>query len=230
MPEIHEHKGKHYSRTAIGGCTNCVFSTDGLGLCLAGKPPAFVAKEHKASPCIGDSGPSWEEATVTTKSKATKEPKKPTKPKPATVKPSAPKPEPSLYRAIRERLEAKDRETLHARTVKVVEAVEALLDGVQPVEVSGPLGTLSDALKHAPTPWSLDGLVVDPDPKEPVGKCGWFWDNGDEGVVRFGVGADAEGSSRKYESVENMSWDHFAYIPNFPGAELLKRTTGYEAA
>lgn len=52
----------------------------------------------------------------------------PAKPKPATVKPSAPKPPTSLYKAIRERLEAKDRETLHARTKKAVEAVESLLD------------------------------------------------------------------------------------------------------
>lgn len=50
------------------------------------------------------------------------------KPKPATVKPSAPKAEPSLYKAIRAILEAKDRETLHARTTKAVEAVESLLD------------------------------------------------------------------------------------------------------
>lgn len=52
----------------------------------------------------------------------------PTKPKPALVKPSAPKPEPSLYKAIRERLETKDKETLHARTKKAVEAVESWLD------------------------------------------------------------------------------------------------------
>ena len=51
----------------------------------------------------------------------------PAKPKPATVKPAAPKAEPDLYKAIRERLAAKDRETLHARTTKAVEAVESLI-------------------------------------------------------------------------------------------------------
>lgn len=51
----------------------------------------------------------------------------PVKPKPAAVKPSAPKQPTSLYKAIRERLEAQDRETLHARTQKAVEAVESLI-------------------------------------------------------------------------------------------------------
>ena len=153
------------------------------------------------------------------------EPKMPTKPKPATVKTFSIKPESSLYKAIRERLEAKDRETLHDRTTKAVEHVEAMLFGGVVVDTAE-----AEAPKSSPAPWSLDGLVVDPDPKESVGKCGWFWDAGDHVVVRFGVGADPEDSCRRYNSVEDMSWDHFAYIPNFPGAELLKRTTGYKVA
>lgn len=130
-----------------------------------------------------------------------------------------------LYAAIQARLEAKDRETLHARTKKAVEAVGAMLFGGVVVDTAE-----AEAPKSSPAPWSLDGLVVDPDPKESVGKCGWFWDAGDHGVVRFGVGAGPEDSCRRYNSVEDMSWDHFAYIPNFPGAELLKRTTGYKVA
>lgn len=52
----------------------------------------------------------------------------PAKPKPAAVKlPVTPKQPTSLYKAIRERLETKDRETLHARTKKAVEAVESLI-------------------------------------------------------------------------------------------------------
>lgn len=161
--------------------------------------------------------------------KATKEPKMPAKPKPALVNPVAPKPEPRLYKAIRDRLETKDKETLHARTKKAVEAVEYLLEGVQPAaDVSGPSETVVASVVPTRIPWSLEGLVVDPDPKESIGKVGWFWDAGDCGGVQFGVGADPEHSFRKYQTVEDMSWDHFAYIPNFPGAELLKRTTGYE--
>lgn len=149
--------------------------------------------------------------------------------KPATVKlPVTPKPPTALYKAIQARLEAKDRETLHARTKKAVEAVEDLLEGVQPVEER----TTQNPAPAVPSqiPWGLEGLVVDPDPKESIGKSGWFWDDGDHGVMRFGVGADPEDSCRKYESLEDCSWDHFAYIPNFPGTELLKHTAGYKAA
>lgn len=173
----------------------------------------------------------------------------PTKPKPATVKPSAPKTAPSLYKAIRAILEAKDRETLHARTTKAVEAVEAVIFGNVIVDKHfGPMATREEAQKIAvtlggrlptmeelrgcisPEPeanWSLDGLVVDPG-EEAVGQWGFFWDNGDDTLDRVGI-CESKTDSRYTEGIENLDWDHFAYIPNFPGAELLKRTTGYEA-
>lgn len=148
------------------------------------------------------------------------------KPKPATVKPSAPKAPTSLYKAIRERLEAKDKETLHARTTKAVEAVEALPElggqGVQHVEVVN----VTDIVNQA-APWSLDGLVVDPG-EEAVGQWGFFWDDGSCTLDRVGICAPKTGHGYS-EGIEDVGWDHFAYIPNFPGAELLKRTTGYES-
>jgi hypothetical protein len=146
----------------------------------------------------------------------------PAKPKPATVKlPVTPKAPTSLYKAIHERLAAKDAETLHARTQKAVEAVEALLEGVQPVEER----TIQNPAPA--TPWSLDGLVVDPG-EEAVGQWGFFWDNGADTLDRVGI-CESKTGRRYSEGIENLDWDHFAYIPNFPGAELLKRTTGYEA-
>lgn len=145
----------------------------------------------------------------------------PTKPKPATVKPSAPKTEPSLYKAIRAILEANDRETLHARTVKAAEAVESLLEVAQPVDER----TIQNPAPAAP--WSLDGLVVDPG-EEAVGKWGFFWDNRADTLDRIGI-CESKTGRRYSEGIENLDWDHFAYIPNFPGAELLKATTGYEA-
>ena len=157
----------------------------------------------------------------------------PTKPKPATVKPSAPKAEPSLYKAIRERLETKDRETLHDRTTKAVEAVENLLEGGRSVEVVN-VTNIVDQAASAPAvpsqiPWCLDGLVVDPS-EEAVGQWGFFWDA--ENVPSVGVAKlDALCRSTamyKYQGTCG-NWAHFAYIPDFPGAELLKCTTGYEA-
>lgn len=149
----------------------------------------------------------------------------PTKPKPATVKPSAPKAEPSLYKAIRERLETKDRETLHDRTTKAVEAVENLLEGDQSAEVVNVTNIVNQAAPAPAAPWSLDGLVVDPD-EEAVGQWGFFWDddvgNHPAHVLRRSA------AMYKYQGTCG-NWAHFAYTPNFPGAELLKRTTGYEA-
>ena len=153
----------------------------------------------------------------------------PTKPKPATVKPSVtPKQPTSLYKAIRAILEAKDRETLHARTTKAVEAVENLLEGVQSVEDR----TIQNPTPAVPSqiPWILDGLIVDPG-EEAVGQWGFFWDA--ENVPSVGVAKlDAlcrSAAMYKYQGTCG-NWAHFAYIPDFPGAELLKRTTGYEAA
>ena len=149
----------------------------------------------------------------------------PTKPKPTTVKPSAPKAEPSLYKAIRERLETKDRETLHDRTKKAVEAVEHLLEGTQPVQdVAGP----SEEVVAPVVPFSLDGLVIDPG-EEAVGQWGFFWDKTEAESMLYvqllGVG---DGGYR-YSALGQGDYKHFAYLPNFPGAALLKATTGYEA-
>lgn len=221
MPEIHKHKGKHYSRTATGGCLACAFgSENGLGLCADGTAPKFT-KAPKSNPCFGIIGPAWEEVVAPTQPK---EPKMPEKPKPRPCPPPAPpKAEPSLYKAIRERLEAKDRETLHARTQKAVEAVESLLEGAQPVEER----TIQNPAPAVP--WSLDGLVVDPGEKA-VGEFGLFWD-GERSVVVLGYCSRLiRGQfSLTYYAEDYGGYAHFASLPNFPGAELLKRTTGYEA-
>ena len=161
------------------------------------------------------------------------EPKMPANPKPALVKPTAPKPEPSLYKAIRERLETKDRETLHDRTKKAAEAVENLLEGDQSAEVVNVTNIVNQAAPAPAAPWSLDGLVVDPS-EEAVGQWGFFWDA--ENVPSVGVtkldalcpSAAMFAAMYKYQGTCG-SWAHFAYIPDFPGAELLKCTTGYEA-
>ena len=151
----------------------------------------------------------------------------PTKPKPTTVKPSAPKAEPSLYKAIREHLETKDRETLHARTTKAVEAVENLLESGRSVEVVNVTNIVNQAATAPAAPWSLDGLVVDPG-VEAVGEYGLTWDN--TGWLRFTQckGYNME-LSHPYETPGRNLYEHFAFLPNFPGAELLKRITGYEA-
>ena len=155
----------------------------------------------------------------------------PTKPKPTTVKPSAPKAEPILYKAIREHLETKDRETLHARTTKAVEAVENLLEGIQPAQENAvstvPVTNIVN--QATPTPWSLEGLVVDPG-EEAVGQWGFFWGSAGDVELRFDACDEINsGKVPSYSSKFDGWYRHFAYIPNFPGASLLKATTGYEA-
>ena len=146
-----------------------------------------------------------------------------------TKMPSAPKAEPSLYKAIRERLETKDRETLHDRTTKAVEAVENLLEGDQSAEVVNVTNIVNQAAPAPAAPWSLDGLVVDPD-EEAVGQWGFFWDDEDESRVQVAKLDVLHRSAAMYKYQGTCgSWAHFAYIPDFPGAELLKCTTGYEA-
>ena len=172
----------------------------------------------------------------------------PTKPKPTTVKPSAPKAEPSLYKAIRERLETKDRETLHDRTKKAVEAVEHLLEGIQPAQENAmstvPVTNIVNQAtptamstvpvtnivnQATPTPWSLEGLVVDPG-EEAVGQWGFFWGSAGDVELRFDACDEINsGKVPSYSSKFDGWYRHFAYIPNFPGASLLKATTGYEA-
>ena len=163
--------------------------------------------------------------------KATKEPKMPAKPKPALVKPVAPKLKPSLYKAIRECLETKDKETLHACTKKAVEAVERLLEGIQPAQenAASTVPVTNIVNQATPTPWSLEGLVVDPG-EEAVGQWGFFWDDENESRVQIAK-LDAfypAVAISKYQGTCG-NWLHFAHIPNFPGASLLKATTGYEA-
>jgi len=153
----------------------------------------------------------------------------PTKPKPTTVKPSAPKAEPSLYKAIRERLETKDRETLHARTTKAVEAVENLLEGGRSVEVVNVTNIVDQATSAPAVPWCLDGLVVDPG-EEAVGQWGFFWDNAQDVELRFDVCGGINSDKEPYSSKFDGWYQHFAYIPNFPGAALLKATTGCEVS
>ena len=178
--------------------------------------------------------------------KATKGPKMSAKPKPALVKPEAPKPEPSLYKAIREHLETKDRETLHDRTKKAVEAVEHLLEGgrsVEVVNVTNVTNIVDQATPTAmstvpvtnivnqatPTPWSLEGLVVDPG-EEAVGQWGFFWGSAGDVELRFDACDEINsGKVPSYSSKFDGWYRHFAYIPNFPGASLLKATTSYEA-
>ena len=148
-----------------------------------------------------------------------------TKPKSAktTATPKAPT---SLYNAVRDRLKAQDADTLHARTQKAVEAFESYLGG-KPLESEAtqvPVTSVVD--QAAPAPWSLEGLVVDPDPKESVGKVGIFWDSHDSSF-NLGVSADPEDSCRVYTTTFNEDWDHFAYLPGNQLEELFKRTTGH---
>ena len=152
----------------------------------------------------------------------------PTKPKPTTVKPTAPRAEPSLYKAIRERLETKDRETLHARTTKAVEAVENLLEGGRSVEVINVTNTTNQATPAPAVPWSLDGLVVDPG-VEAVGEYGLAWDSPRWPRLVKCKGYNME-KTYPYEVDCRVMYQHFALIPGFPISELLKCTTGYEAA
>ena len=155
--------------------------------------------------------------------------KKPTK------EPKMPEPKETkspLYAAVRDILEAKDRETLDARTDAKVSAVLEVLEGPTGFPV-GSLGTLSEAIAHevapAPaTPWSLDGLVIDPG-EEAVGQWGWFWDKTEEESGIFGQLLDVGDGNYQYSALGCGDYQHFAYLPNFPGAALLKATTGYEA-
>lgn len=150
-------------------------------------------------------------------------------PKPAK-EPKMPEPKETkspLYTAVRDILEAKDRETLDARTDAKVSAVLGVLEGPTGFSV-GPLGTLSDAIANeaapapvapAQVPWSLDGLVIDPG-GEAVGQWGFFWDTVIESALLFGrFGELVDGCH--YHLVGGTNWKHFAYIPGFPGADLV---------
>jgi hypothetical protein len=198
----------------------------------------------------GKGGQEWcLEHTAMTAPKPTKKPtapkptKKPTAPKP-TKEPKMPEPKETkspLYTAVRDILEAKDRETLDARTYAKVSAVLRVLEGPTGLPV-GPLGTLSEAIAHqavpAPVasvqvPWSLYGLVIDPG-EEAVGQWGWFWDeDGLQVFEAFGqcdkYNPDEADDGCPYSVLKGSVYTHFAYLPNFPGAALLKATTGYEA-
>ncbi len=181
------------------------------------------------------------ECTDTIWVKATKRPsdKKPTAPK-ATKEPKMPEPKETkspLYTTVRDILEAKDRETLDARTDAKVSAVLVVLEGPTGFSV-GPLGTLSEAIAHeaapapvtpAQIPWSLDGLVIDPG-EEAVGQWGFFWESDGTCDPYFSrlTCVDKE-DTWPYTMEDGITYAHFAYIPNFPGAALLKATTGYEA-
>lgn len=160
-------------------------------------------------------------------------------PKPAK-EPKMPEPKETkspLYTAVRDILEAKDRETLDARTDAKVSAVLGVLEGPTGFSV-GPLGTLSEAISReaapapvapAQVPWSLDGLVIDPG-AEAVGQWGWFWCDEKELELHFDMCEAVDADVAPY-SANCAGWfTHFAYLLNFPGATLLKVTTGYEAS
>ena len=138
-----------------------------------------------------------------------------------------------LYTAVRDILETKDRETLDARTDAKVSAVLGLLGDefafVRDPQVVNITNIAAPApVAPAQVPWSLDGLVIDPG-EEAVGQWGWFWDKTEEESMLYvqllGVG---DGGYR-YSALGQGDYKHFAYLPNFPGAALLKATTGYEA-
>ena len=166
--------------------------------------------------------------------------KKPTAPKP-TKEPKMPEPKETkspLYTAVRDILEAKDRETLDARTEAKVSAVLGLLGDefafVRDPQVVNITNIAAPApVTPAQTPWSLDGLVIDPG-EEAVGQWGWFWDEYSSQVFEaFGRcdqynSDDADGGC-PYSAFKGSVYAHFAHIPNFPVASLLKATTGYEA-
>ena len=159
-------------------------------------------------------------------------------PKPAK-EPKMPEPKETkspLYTAVRDILETKDRETLDARTDAKVSAVLGVLEGPTGFSV-GPLGTLSEAIAreaapapvtHAQVHWSLDGLVIDPG-EDAVGQWGWLWDKTEEESGTFGQLFDVGDGNYRYSALGCGDYKHFAYLPNFPGAALLKATTGYEA-
>ena len=139
-----------------------------------------------------------------------------------------------LYTAVRDILEAKDRETLDARTDAKVSAVLGVLGDEFAFARDPQVVNITNIAAPAPvtpaqTPWCLDGLVVDPG-EEAVGQWGFFWDDENESRVRVSK-LDAfyrSAAMYKYQGTCG-NWAHFAFLPNFPGAELLKRITGYEA-
>ena len=156
-------------------------------------------------------------------------------PKP-TKEPKMPEPKETkspLYTAVRDILEAKDRETLDARTDAKVSAVLGLL-GDEFAFVRDPqVVNITNIAAPAPAtpaqvPWSLDGLVIDPG-EEAVGQWGFFWDKTEEESGIFGQLFDAGDGNYQYSALGCGDYKHFAYLPNFPGAALLKATTGYEA-
>ena len=166
--------------------------------------------------------------------------KKSTAPK-VTKEPKMPEPKETkspLYTAVRDILEAKDRETLDARTDAKVSVVLGLL-GDEFASVRDPqVVIITNIAAPAPVapaqvPWSLDGLVIDPG-EDAVGKWGWFWD--EDGLQVFGAfgrcdqynSDDADGGC-PYATFKGSVYTHFAHHPRFPGAALLKATTGYEA-
>ena len=156
--------------------------------------------------------------------KSTKEPKMPEPKMPEPKETKSP-----LYTAVRDILEAKDRETLDARTDAKVSAVLGLL-GDEFAFVRDPQAVnITNIATPAPaTPWNLDGLVIDPG-KEAVGQWGFFWDKTEEESGIFGQLSDVSDGSYQYSALGCGDYTHFAYLPNFPGAALLKATSGYEA-
>ena len=161
--------------------------------------------------------------------------KKPTAPKSAK-EPKMPEPKETkspLYTAVRGILEAKDRETLDARTEAKVPAVLGLLGDefafVRDPQVVNITNIAAPAtVTPAQVPWSLDGLVIDPG-EEAMGQWGFFWDKTEEESGIFGQLFDVGDGNYQYSALGRGDYKHFAYLPNFPGAALLKATTGYEA-
>jgi len=53
-----------------------------------------------------------------------------------------------------------------------------------------------------------------------VGQWGFFWDNVIESALMFGRFGELV-DDRHYHFVGGANWKHFAYIPGFPGADLV---------
>ena len=144
----------------------------------------------------------------------------------ATKEPKMPEPKETkspLYTAVRDILEAKDRETLDARTDAKVSAVLGVL-GDEFAFVRDPQAVnITNIVAPAPaTPWSLDGLVIDPG-EEAVGQWGWFWDDEAADLDVFGILMCVRTNlDCPFQMGSGSCWAHFVAVPRMDGEALIQ--------
>lgn len=145
----------------------------------------------------------------------------------AAKEPKMPEPKETkspLYAAVRDILEAKDRETLDARTDAKVSAVLGVLGDefafVRDPQVVNITNIAAPApVTPAQTPWSLDGLVIDPG-EDAVGQWGFFFGDRNWRIGRM-IQIDRKPKTYLCASAEGGgSWSHFATLPGFDFEEL----------